>query len=217
MFLSILSIPVFLLLCCCTPGVHGICDETELSCDIDTSSLSSCTISASNGTRTSYLIEKCSSELAQTGNAIRFSVYLTENNETITLDIAEGITTFLLYVYNNQMSIEFNKTQIDIQSLTLFAFNPAVVYCPYDFLNYFPSVTYLAIRDAVFDRFPYLNSTILRQLSLSYITLPNVVTILPSMIILPNLDRLGLYHLKTHNGIMLFPAVSTILVFLFIS
>ena len=190
MFQYILSIPVFLLLCSYTPGVNGICDETELSCDnYTTNGFLTCTISASNGSRTSYLIEKCSSELAHTENAITFNVYLTENNETITLDIAEGITRFLLYVYNT-ISIEFNKTQIDIRSLRLSAYNPAVIYCPYDFLNYFPSVTYLYILNAVFDRFPYLNSTSLTHLKLYYLTLPNVVTIQPSMLILPNLARL---------------------------
>ena len=188
MFLSILSIPVFLILCSYTPGVHGICDETELSCYSDTTYFT-CTISVSNGSRTSYLIAKCSSELAQTENAIRFNVYLTDNNETITLDIAEGITSFYLYVYNT-ISIEFNKTQIGIRFLRLYASYPAVIYCPYDFLYYLPKVIIFTIHNAVFDRFPYLNSTSLTALDFSRITLPNVVTILPSMLILPNLGWL---------------------------
>ena len=199
MFLSFLSIPVFLLLCSCTPGVHGICDETELFCvnyttTIDTidTTLSFCTIRASNGTRTSYLIEKCSSELAQTGVTFAsFNVYLTENNETITLDIAEGITSFRLHS-EDTISIEFNETPISIQSLTLTAYNPDVIYCPYDLLNYFPNVTSLVLQNAVFDRFPYLNSTSLTDLNLFPLTLPNVVTILPSILILPNLGRLAL-------------------------
>ena len=196
MFLSILSIPVFMLLCSYTPGVIGICDETELSCDT-VSPFRTCTIRASNGTRTSYLIEKCSSEVAETGRTFNtFIVYLTENNETITLDIAESITSFYLYVHGNTISIEFNKTQIDIRYLWLHASYPAVVYFPYDFLNYFPSVTYLDIRNTVFDRFPYLNSTSLTGLYLYYLALPNVVTILPSMLILPSLDELKLYQFE---------------------
>ena len=194
MFLSILSIPVLLLLSNYTPGVHGIC--AELSCTIYTT-YSACTISAYNGSRTSYLIEKCSSELAQTGITYTiFRVYLTENNETITLDIAEDITIFYLYVYDNTISIEFSKTQIDIRTLILFAENPAFIYYPYDFLNYFPSVTLLDIHNAVFDRFPYLNSTSLTRLYLNLLTLPNIVTILPSMLILPNLGGLALYQLE---------------------
>ena len=207
MFLSILSVPILLLLCSYTPGIHGICDEPELSCSFGTTS-STCTIRASNGSRTSYLIAKCSSELAQTENAIRFNVYLTENNETITLDIPEGITIFSLLVYDNTISIEFNKTQIDIRSLTLYAFNPAVIYSAYDFLNYFPSVTILHILNAVFDRFPYLNSTSLIQLDLNLLTLPDVVTILPSMLMLPNLDIhvLGFQQLQAAQWCHLIPS-----------
>ena len=193
MFQYILSIAVFLLLCSYTPGINGICDETELSCDNYTSiGFLTCTISASNGTRTSYLIARCSCELAQTGvTIIRFNVYLTDNNQTITLDIAEGITSFYLYS-DDTISIEFNKTQINITHLYFTAYNPDFIYCPYDFLSYFPNVTSLLLHNAVFDSFPYLNSTSLTHLYLQYITLPNVVTILPSMLILPNLVWLTL-------------------------
>ena len=61
-------------------------------------------------------------------------------------------------------------------------------------LNYFPSLTYLHIHAAKFDRFPYLVSASLRDLRLHYLILPSVVTILPSMLILPNLIRLELYQ-----------------------
>ena len=204
MFLSILSIPVLLLLCSYTPGVHGLCDNPQLSCNIETTTYSTCFIVlielpvyVQPSQELSYLIEKCKSELAQTGiTDTRFYVYSTDNNQTFTLDIADGMTTFYLYVHNNTISIEFSRTHINILSLILDAYNPAVIYSPYDFLNYFPSVTYLHLHYPVFNRFPYLNSTSLTRLYLNYLTLPNVVTILPSMLILPNLDRLTLWQLE---------------------
>ena len=191
MFLSILSIPLFLLLCCYTPRVYGICDETEITCS------GSCTIRADNATRTSYLIKKCAHELALDGKySITFYVYLEENNgtnRTITLDVSDGITRFYFYTYDT-VSIEFNRIQTQIQRLSISAYNQATIYCPYGVLNYFPSVTYLHIYAAEFDRFPYLKSANLRDLRLHYLILPSVVTILPSMLILPNLIKLESYQ-----------------------
>ena len=61
-------------------------------------------------------------------------------------------------------------------------------YCTHEYtiLN-FPSITYLEMHSVAFDRFPYFNHTSLTQLNMYYLTIPNRVTIQPSMLILPNL------------------------------
>ena len=176
-----------MVLCSCITGVSGTCSESELSCSIGSIS-SSCTIRAENATRTSYLINQCSLELVQIGitNA-RFTVYLQENGGTITLDIATNITEFRLYISGINF-VDFINIQTQIEILYLQGFE--IIYCPYDSLNHFPSVTYLEMHSVAFDRFPYFNHTSLTQLNMYYLTLPNRVTIQPSMLILPSLISL---------------------------
>ena len=166
-------------------GIYGICSDTDISCYVYYYYYDHtyCRINTVNTSRASYLIKECSIELAQTGETyIRFSVYLQENGN-ITLDIAENITEFSLYV-SGINSIDFIKTHTDLEYLR---FSGSGLYCPYDFLKYFPNLRTLELVSVRFDRFPIFNSTSLTELYLYYLTLPNIVTIQPSMLFLPNL------------------------------
>ena len=196
-------ISLFLLLCSCITGVSGTCSESELSCSIG-SIISSCTIRAENATRTSYLINQCSLELVQIGvtNA-RFSVYLQENGGTVTLDIATNITEFRLYISGINF-VDFINTQTQIEILYLQGFE--IIYCPYDLLNHFPSVTYLEMHFVAFDGFPYFNHTSLTQLNMYYLTLPYRVTTQPSMLILPSLISLQMAQLEDAQWFHLIPS-----------
>ena len=163
-------------------GIYGTCSGTDISCTY--SYYTDCTINTVNTSRASYLIKECSIELAQTGETdIRFNVHLQENGN-ITLDIAENIATFSLYIFGIN-SIDFIKTHTDLDYLLIYGFGS--LFCPYDFIKYFPTVRTIALYYVRFDRFPLFNSTSLIQLNLVYLTLPNVVTIQPSMLFLPNL------------------------------
>ena len=162
-------------------GIYGTCTDTDISCTVG-SYYTYCTFDTANASRASYLIKECSIEVAQTGvTAIFFSVYLQENG-TITLDIAENITTFTLRIYGIN-SIDFIKTHTHLDFLRIYGSG----YCPYDFLNYFPNLRYLRLFYYRFDRFPLFNSTSLIQLYVYDLKLPNIVTIQPSMLIAPNL------------------------------
>ena len=164
-------------------GIHGTCNDTDISCNVY-SSYTVCTINTVNASRASYLIKECSIEVAQTGvTDIRFNVYLQENG-TITLDIAEDITEFSLYVPGIN-SIDFIKTHTLLDYLYIHGFGS--LYSPYDLINYFPNLRNLRLYSVRFDRFPLFNSTSLIQLNLTYLTIPNIVTIQPSMLFLPNL------------------------------
>ena len=185
--------------------MYGICDESEFNCSFE-SDFSSCTISADNATRTSYLIEKCSFELTQAGiYSTSFNVHLQEIISVLILDIAMGITTFNLYTFDTA-SVVFNKIHTEIQSLTLHAFSPAIIICPHDFLDYFTSVTQLTLYGATFDSSPTLsNYTRITEMNLYYIKLPKVATILPSMLGLPNLSMLSLYQTEGAQWYNLIP------------
>ena len=127
-----------------------------------------------NTSRASYLIKECSIEQAQTGETyIRFDVYLQENG-TITLDIAENITEFRLYVPGIS-SIDFINTHSHLEYL--YIYGTGFLYCPYDFLKYFPNLRTLILYYIRFDRFPLFNSTSLADMYRYYLTLPNLVTI----------------------------------------
>ena len=178
-------IPVYtltlLMLFCSITGIYGTCNDTDISCDVFTY-LTDCTINTVNTSRASYLIKECSIEQAQTGvTYIRFNVDLQENG-TITLDIADNITEFRLYV-SGINSIDFIKTHTRLEYLTI----SGSFFCPYDLLNYFPNLRTLRLFFFRFDRFPLFNSTSLTELYLYDLTLPNIVTIQPSMLFLPNL------------------------------
>ena len=167
-------------------GIYGTCGDTDISC-----SSSGCSINTVNASRASYLIKECSIELAQTGETyIWFDVYLQENGN-ITLDIAENIYAFRLYV-SGINSIDFIKTHTRLDYLRIYGFGS--LYCPYDFLKYFPTVRSLTLYYIGFDRFPLFNSTSLTFIHLRYLTLPNIVTIQPSMLIVPNLYYIELYQ-----------------------
>ena len=162
-------------------GIYGTCNDTDISYTVY-SGYTNCTINAVNTSRASYLIKECSIELAQTGETyIHFDVYLQENG-TITLDIAENITDFSLYIPGIN-SIDFIKTHTHLVYLGI----SGSLYCPYDILKYFPTVRTLALYSVRFDRFPLFDSTSLIQLNLVYLKLPTIVTIQPSMLFLPNL------------------------------
>ena len=187
MFRPIYTISLLLVLCSFLPGISGICSETEFTCAIYSES-SSCTINAGNATRASYLINQCTLELAQMGIFdTTFDVNLQENLGTITLDIAENITLFNFRV-SGINSVNFINTHRQIGRLYLYG-SDRINY-PFDFLNYFPSLTYLLVRNAGFDRFPYFNTTGITNLNLYSLILPNIVTIQPSMLILPNLYQI---------------------------
>ena len=159
--------------------------RVKFSCSIG-SIISSCTIRAENATRTSYLINQSSLELVQIGitNA-RFSVYSQKNGRTITLDIATNTRKKYISGIN---SINFINTQTQIEILYLQGFELRYFSC--DLLDHYPRITYLEIHFVAFDRFPYFNHTSLTQLNMYYLTLPNRVTIKPSVLILPNLISL---------------------------
>ena len=117
-------------------------------------------------------------------------MYLQENGN-ITLDIAENITAFSLYIplyIPGINSIDFIKTHTHLEYLRI----SGSLYCPYDFLNYFPNLRTLDLYFVRFDRFPLFNSTSITTLYLVYLTLPNVVAIQPSMLFPPNLIIIGL-------------------------
>ena len=167
-------------------GIYGTCNDTDISCTMYFY-YTSCTFDTVNASRSSYLIKECSIEIAQTGvTDIQFYVDLQENG-TVTLDIAENIFRFRLYV-SGINSIDFIKTHTHLEYLRI----SGSVYCPYDFLNYFPNLRTLRLYYIRFDRFPLFNSTSLTYLYLYYLTLPNIVTIQPSMLIAPNLFSIDL-------------------------
>ena len=130
-----------------------------------------------------------------------FIVNLQENG-TIILEIAEDITIFSFIVYGIN-SVDFISTHAQLQQLSLNGGNP--LYCPYDFLKYFPSLTFLTMFNVGFDRI-HFNSTSLTRLNLNYLTLPNVVTIQPSMLILPNLDGLELVQFELAKWFHVIPS-----------
>ena len=149
--------------------------------------------------RASYLIKECSIELVQTGTMeISFSVDLQEN-ETVTLDISENITKFQLYVFGIN-SIDFISPHTQLESLEVYG--SGSLYCPYDFLKFFPNLRNLKVQRMKFDCFPLFNSTSLTHLELVALTLPNMV-IQPSLLILPNLNTILFIKKKMHNGSML--------------
>ena len=167
-------------------GIYGTCNDTDIYCTVY-SDYTFCSINTVNASRASYLIKECSIELAQTGETnIQFDVDLQENG-TITLDIAENITEFRLDTPGIN-SIDFIKTHTHLEYLTI----SGSLYCPYDFIKYFPTVTTLDLYYVGFDRFPIFDSTSLTYLNLRYLTLPNVATIQPSMLIAPNLYSIEL-------------------------
>ena len=203
MNLLILSIS-FLLISNSLPGVSALCDETEFSCSFST--FSSCSIYAVNATRASYLIQLCTAELVQDGkHYIDLYLHLQEQNGILLLDIADGISSFYLQIYDS-VSIEFNKTQSQVINLFVRTSSSLTVYLQYDFMNYFPAVSLLYLYYITFDRFPYLNSTSIAQMAYYYIKLPNVVTILPSMLLLPHLDLLTLYQREDAQWYNLIPS-----------
>ena len=186
-------IPVYtlslLMLFSCITGIYGACNDTDISCDMY-SEFTRCSINTANASRPGYLIKECSIELAQTGvTDIRFSVYLQQNG-AMTLDIAETITKFRLYVSGINF-IDFIKTHTHLEYLR---FSGSGNNCPYDFLNYFPTVRTLELYYIILDRYPIFNSTSLTELYLYFLTLPNIATIQPSMLIAPNLYSIELYQ-----------------------
>ena len=171
-------------------GIYGICNDTDISCSVY-SDYTECSIDTVNASRASYLIKECSIELAQTGvTNIWFDVYLQENGN-ITLDISENITKFRLYVPGIN-SIDFINTHTHLEYLYISGYGS--LYCPYNFLKYFPNLRTLNLYSVRFDRFPLFNSTSLTTLNLVYLKLPNIVTIQPSMLIAPNLYYIRLYQ-----------------------
>ena len=187
MFLPIISISLYLLLCSSIPEVSTICDETEFNCFIGAHT--TCPVFAANVTRVNYLINKCTTEVAQSGIvSIAFSVYLDEPGGVITIDFVAGICRFSIYCHT-MTSIEFISFQPQIEELTISRNVEGIINCHYDFLNYFPILTYLAVARITFDRFPYFNHT---SLNTVYITLTksNLTTIQPSMLILPNVNQI---------------------------
>ena len=184
-------IPVYtlslLMLFCSITGIYGTCNDTDISCYVYSYYIR-CTINTvSNASRASYLMKECSIEQVQTGETyIWFEVFLQENGN-ITLDIAENITRFILYI-SGINSIDFIKTHTHLEYLVI----SGNLYCPYDLLNYFPNLRTLALYSVRFDRFPLFDSTSLIQLNLVRLTLPNIVTIQPSILFLPNLDIIEL-------------------------
>ena len=171
-------------------GIYGTCNDTDISCTVYPS-YTSCTINTANASRASYLIKECSIEIAQTGvSVIQFNVYLQENGN-ITLDIDETITTLSLSLLGIN-SIDFIKTHTDLETLDIYAYGS--IYCPYNFLKYFPNLRILALHSVRFHRIPIFNSTSLTRLYIYFLKLPNIVTIQPSMLILPNLFYIILYQ-----------------------
>ena len=181
-------------------GIYGTCNDTDISCTVSFSS-TYCIFNTVNASRASFLIKECSIEQAQTGETyIWFSVYLQENGN-ITLDIAENITRLRLFV-SGINSIDLIKTHTHIDYLTIYG----SVYCPYDFLNYFPAVRTLRLNYVRFDRFPLFNSTSLTGLQIFHLTLPNIVTIQLSMLIAPNLYSIGLRQTEDAQWYQLIPS-----------
>ena len=184
-------------------GIYGTCGGTDIDCAA-ISLYTDCTTHAATASRASYLIKECSIAIAQTGQTnIRFTVHL-QVNGTITLDIAENIVTFVLtYSLSVINSIEFININTHLE--TLFFFGPSF-YCPYDFLNYFPNLKDLVLPSMIFDRFPLFNSTSLTTLVLPYLTLPNVVTIQPLMLFLPNLYSIYLSQTEVKQWFHVIPS-----------
>ena len=171
-------------------GIYGTCNDTDISCTVYYY-YTDCVINTVNTSRASYLIKECSIEIAQTGETyIRFHVHL-QKNGIITLDIAKNITDFSLYIYGIN-SIDFIKTHTHFEYLLIYG--SGSLYSPYDFLNYFPNLRILSLHYIRFDSFPLFNSTSLIHLNLIYPTLPNIVTIQPSMLFLPNLYYINFYQ-----------------------
>ena len=188
-------------------GIYGTCNDTDISCTVSSYS-SSCTINTTSASRASYLIKECSIELVRTGEPyIRFYLYLQENG-TVTLDIAENITTFSLFVpgINLILSIDLINTNTHLDVLYIYGYGSGSLYCPYDILNYFPNLRILILSYIRFDRFPLFNSTGLAKLYLHYLTLPNVATIQPSMLILPNMDYIELFQTEDAQWYHLIPS-----------
>ena len=129
-------------------------------------------------------------------------MYLEENG-TITLDIAETITTFTLYV-SGINSIDFINTHTHLDYR--FISGTGSLYCPYDFLNNLPNLRTLILFYIRFDSFPVFNSTSLTTLYLRSLTLPNVATILPSMLIAPNLYFIDLRQTEVKQWYHLIPS-----------
>ena len=172
-------------------GIYGTCNDTDISCNVY-SDITICTINTVNASRASYLIKECSIEIAQTGvTYIHLNVYLQENG-TITLDIAENINFVILYV-SGINSIDFIKTHTHLEFLSIYGFRGYdSLLCPYDLLKYIPNVRILELQIVRLDRFPLFNSTSITKLRLISLTVPNVATIQPSMLFLPNLYYLDL-------------------------
>ena len=184
-------------------GIYGICSDTDITCYVFYD-YTRCIFDTVNASRASFLMKECSIEIAQTGiTDTRFIVFLQENG-TITLDIAENIgTTFSLYVFGIN-AIDFIKTHTHFEYLYIYGYGS--LYCPYDFLKYFPTVRTLRLYYMRFDRFPIFNSTSLTELYLDYLTLPNVATIQPSMLFLPNLDYIRLSQTEDAQWYHLIPS-----------
>ena len=200
-------IPVYtlslLMLFSSIPGIYGTCSDTDITCTVY-SDYTICSINAANASRASFLIKECSIELAQTGETyIRFNVYLQENGGTVTLNIAENITEFSFYI-SGMNSINVINIHADLNHLYIYA--TGSLYCPYDLLKYFPNLRTLILYSVRFDRFPLFNSTSLISLYLLYLTLPNVVTIQPPMLFLPNLDFIELYQTEFQEWFQLIPS-----------
>ena len=179
MLLCGLSIPIVLLLCCPTGIASGDCNEPDISC-AQGYYYHTCTVNTANATRASDLINQCMLSSAQLGMIeLEFKVYLQEENGTITLDIASGVTWLILRVYDTA-SVEFTQTHPDVQQLFLYGTSANTLYCPYDFLDYFPNVTNLVLSYVAIDRL-YFPATELSSISYIDLTLPQEVTLLPSL------------------------------------
>ena len=77
-------------------------------------------------------------------------------------------------------SVEFTKTHPDVLQLFLYGTSTSTLYCPYDFLNYFPNVTNLGLNYVAIDRL-YFPAKELWRISYWHLTLPQEETILPSL------------------------------------
>ena len=185
-------------------GIYGICNYTDTSCNVYPY-YTVCIFDTVNASRASFLMKECSIEIAQTNGITdtRFRVYLQENG-TITLDIAENIaTSFALSVYGIN-AIDFINTLAHLESLYIYGFGS--LYSPYDISKYFPNLRTLSLYSMRFDRSPIFNSTSLTTLFLTYLTLPNVAIIQPSMLFAPNLDYIILSQTEDTQWYHLIPS-----------
>ena len=177
MLLCALWIPIVLLFCSLPRRASGDCNETDIACTLASYN---CTVNAANAIRASDLIKQCSLSLVQMGmDRITFDVFLQETNGTITLELASGIRTLELTVYETA-SIGFNKDQTDIVTLKLSGTETSTLYCPYNVLDYFPNILSLSLIHVALDNLSF-QATDLSQINLKYLTLPLEVTILPSL------------------------------------